>query len=266
MVCEMQTTSTDAVRRSSYYSMIFRCLIVLASITAALAQSISPAFEVASIKPNKSGIRGGSVDFPEGGERFTATNMPLGGLILTAYNVTVRRLSGPDAIGEKYDIEAKAERSVSRNELRRMLQTLLSDRFKLVLRKETKEIPVYALIVARSGVKLHPSSPSGDRADSSRTGSGPGGIEPKSGHLIFRGESMSEFAWALSRITDIGDRVVIDDTGLRGNYDFELTFERGVVPDAGADVREARPDGPSIFTALQEQLGLRWQEPDQWNS
>ena len=69
---------------------------------------------------------------------------------------------------------------------------------------------------------------------------------------------MPDFAWALSRTAGIGDRVVVDDTGLKGNYDFELTFERDSAP-AGADVGEpaARLVGPSIFSALQEQLGLK---------
>ena len=75
--------------------------------------------------------------------------------------------------------------------------------------------------------------------------------------MIFKNESMPDFAWALSRTAGIGDRVVVDDTGLKGNYDFELTFERDSAP-AGADVGEpARLVGPSIFSALQEQLGLK---------
>ena len=70
---------------------------------------------------------------------------------------------------------------------------------------------------------------------------------------------MSDFAWALSRMAGIGDRVVVDATGLKGNYDFDLTFERDSAPAAGADVREptARLEGSSVFSALQEQLGLK---------
>lgn len=80
------------------------------------------------------------------------TNMPLGALLLVAYDVTARQLSGPqEAISEKYDIVAKAEHPVSRDEMLRMIQALLADRFKLVLRREVKEVPVYALSVAPGG-------------------------------------------------------------------------------------------------------------------
>src|SRR5260370_11261727 len=104
-------------------------------------------FEVASVKPSKGEVRGASADFSEGGQRFTATTMPLGGLILMAYNITVRQLSGPGPVlSERYDVAAKAERSVSRDQMLRMLQALLVDRFKLVLHRETKEVPVYALV------------------------------------------------------------------------------------------------------------------------
>src|SRR5438034_851862 len=85
-------------------------------------------FEVASVKLNKTGIRGGSMEFSKGGERFTATNMPLGALVLVAYDVTVRQLSGLDAsFSEKYDVAAKAEHAVSPDKMLRMLQALLAD-------------------------------------------------------------------------------------------------------------------------------------------
>src|SRR5438105_1400302 len=85
----------------------------------------SSVFEVASVRQNKTGSRGGSMDFPKGGERFTATNMPFGALVLIAYNITVRQLSGPaEFLSEKYDIAAKAEHAVSPDEMLRMLQAL----------------------------------------------------------------------------------------------------------------------------------------------
>ena len=217
-------------------------------------------FEVASVRLNKTGTRGGSMDFSKGGERFTATNMPLGALVLVAYNVTVRQLSGPGAsLSEKYDIAAKAEHAVSADEMLHMLQALLVDRFKLVVRQETKEVPVYALTIGKGGPKLRQGDPPEREGATPRTPSHAGGTEPRSGHLIFKNESMSDFAWALSRTAGIGDRVVVDNTGLKGNYDFELTFERDSRPPAGADVREPaiRLQGPSIFSALQEQLGLK---------
>jgi uncharacterized protein (TIGR03435 family) len=216
-------------------------------------------FEVASVKPSKGEVRGNSAEFSEGGNRFTATNMPLGGLILMAYNITVRQLSGPGpALSERYDVAAKAEHAVSRDQMLRMLQALLVDRFKLVLHRETKEVPVYALVVGKGGPKLRPSDTPKSEGTNPRTPSRAGGSEPKSGYLIFKNESMADFAWALSRAAAVGDRVVLDNTGLDGTYDFELRFERGGAP-AGAETRNlgASLEGPSIFEAVQEQLGLR---------
>ena len=77
------------------------------------------------------------------------------------------------------------------------------------------------------------------------------GAESK-GQVIFTNESMADFAWALTRMNGVGDRVVVDNTGLAGNYDFTLAFVRDIGP-ATEDV----PDGPSIFVAAREQLGLR---------
>jgi uncharacterized protein (TIGR03435 family) len=205
----------------------------------------SPAFEVASIRVNKTGARGGSMEFSKGGERFTATNMPFGALVLVAYNITVRQLSGPpEFLSRKYDVSAKAEHRVSPDVMLRMLQSLLADRFKLVVRHETKEVPVYALTIAKSGPKLHHSDPPESDVAAPRTPARAIGTESRTGY-IFKNESMPDFAWALSRMAGIGDRVVVDDTGLKGNYDFELTFGRN------------DPEEPSIFSAVQGQLGLK---------
>ena len=223
--------------------------------TAALIACLSPGvwsqigtFEVASIRLNKSGTRGGSIDFSRGGERFTATNMPLGALVLTAYNITVRQISGGgEFLSEKYDVVAKAEHPVSAEEMTRMLRALLQARFKMVVRRETREVPVYALIVGKNGPKLRRSEAPENARPTPRNVSLAGGAEPARGHLAFRNESMPDFAWALSRTGGIGDRVVVDNTGPPGSYDFELTF--GHESDGG--------DPPPLFTALQEQLGLK---------
>jgi uncharacterized protein (TIGR03435 family) len=198
---------------------------------------------------------------------------------------------------ESFDIQAKADDSVNA-QLRklspaeglalkhRMLQALLTDRFKLTIKHETKNLPVYALVVAKNGPKIQPSK---DNA------SGPwgdlGGIQfsDRPGALAqvrFQGASMSSIAQALGQ--ELG-RTVIDKTGLTGKYDFTLKFaadpahmprmmgpkpERGPGPAPGGGPIEggaagsgenapgmapATPDatGPSIFTAIQEQLGLK---------
>jgi uncharacterized protein (TIGR03435 family) len=224
--------------------------------------AVQPKFEVAAIKPSKAGVRGGSMEFAPGGERFTMTNMPLGALVLVAYDITVRQLSGtPDAISAHYDIAAKADRSVSRDEMLRMIQALLADRFKLVLRRESKEVPVYALMVAPGGPKLRRSIAVDGERTMPRIPARAGGAE-SGGRYVFTNESMPDFAWALTRMTAIGDRVVVDDTGLAGNYDFTLTFVRDSAPPAEANEVAAIPDGPPVFLALREQLGLKL-EPKQ---
>jgi uncharacterized protein (TIGR03435 family) len=198
------------------------------------------------------------MEFSPGGERFTMTNMPLGALLLVAYDVTVRQLSGaPDAISEKYDIAAKAEHSVSRDEMLRMIQALLAERFRLVLQRESREVPVYALTVAPGGPKLRRSSALDGERTMPRIPARAGGAE-SNGQVTFTDESMADFAWALTRMAGIGDRVVVDNTGLIGNYDFTLTFVRDTPQPAG-DARELAtiPDGPPISLALREQLGLR---------
>jgi len=221
---------------------------------------VPSAFEVASVRSSKPGIRGSSLDFLKGGERLTATNMPFGALVLIAFNITVRQLSGPDAFfSEKYDIEAKPEHPVGTAEMLHMLQTLLEDRFKLVIRHETKDVPVYALTIGKDVPKLHESNPLESEDAGPRTPARAGGTELRSGQLIFKNESMSDFAWALSRMAGIGDRVVVDETGLKGNYDFELTFRRdlGTQPGPGVHKPVTPSEDPSIFSALREQLGLK---------
>ena len=204
------------------------------------------AFEVASVRISKSGARGGTMEFPPGHERFVMTNMGLGPLILAAYNITVRQLDGAELLGfERYDIAAKAERPATRDEMLAMLRRLLADRFRLTVRRERREVPVYALTVAKSGPKLKPSLAPEKDGGTPLVPAHAGGSEVETGHLLFENESMSEFAWALSRTQATGDRVVVDQTTLQGNYDFELKW-----------VREGA-ERPSIFEALSEQLGLK---------
>jgi uncharacterized protein (TIGR03435 family) len=185
--------------------------------------------------------------------------MPLGALIIIAYDVTVRQISGPQGpLSERYDIAATTEHPVKAGDMLARLRALLAERFHLVVRRETRDVPVLALTVAKGGPKLRPGNPPESPGPRPRTPALAGGIEVASGHLMFKDESMADFAWALSRMTAIGDNVVVDQTGLKGNYDFELTFERETPLPAGADPHEpAAPRGPSIFAAVQEQLGLK---------
>jgi uncharacterized protein (TIGR03435 family) len=220
------------------------------------ADSRSPfAFEVASIKPTPPGERGGIVHQPPGGKSYEAIGATLGVIMTVAYSVTPRQISGgPDWVNsDRWNIEAKAERSGSSDELHDALARLLEDRFQLKLRRETRELPCHILTVDKKGSKL----PAHDAADllhdpfiGGRDASGVPFVSAKNA-------TMSYFAFFLSRILDLN---VIDRTGLADRYDVDLHF----VPDPSA-IRANQPpgaeppplpDGPDIFTALREQLGL----------
>ena len=211
-----------------------------------------PSFEVISIKPSivSRGASSGG-DLP-GGERYSAMNISLGGLIITAYGVSPLQVSAKTALlAERYDIEAKAEHPVSSEQMSRMLQALLVARFKLRVSRALKELPVYALVVGNGGSKVHQSH---DGIGGVVSGKGSG-----RGHLVAQNISMTAFAASLS--SSVG-RIVVDETGLPGTYDVDLTFSppepTGPLDDAGGrDHVALTSDGSSIFKALQEQLGLK---------
>jgi len=210
--------------------------------TSLLAVSISSiaaaqTFEVASVKLNRSGRNPGSTS--RAGGQLVFENTSLRECIAIAYGISADRdyaLSGPAWIGtERYDIVAKTPAETPRAQVLRMLQVLLAERFHLRLHRENKELRVYVLTVAKDGAKL--------KAAPARDGSftfGPGRIAGKA-------QSMDELADRLSRpMFGIG-APVLNSTGLEGVFDFTLTW----TPD------NMQADGPSIFAALEEQLGLK---------
>ena len=220
--------------------------------TAASAQT----FEVASIKPNASGDNRVMIGIQPGG-RFTATGVTLKMLISQAYDV--REFQIVNAPGwaetEHYDINAKAEGAGERitpDQLRPMLRALIEERFQLKTHNETKEMPLYALKVGKSGPKLTAST--GEQGPMVRMGRG---------QLTAKKVPMSMLVQQLAR--QLG-RKVIDQTELKGDFDFTLEWapdlgQGGGGPFGGPPSPDALPSadssGPSVFTALQEQLGLR---------
>jgi uncharacterized protein (TIGR03435 family) len=233
-------------------------------------------YEVASIKPDKSDSRLVLMRvLPDG---FTATGATLLMLIRDAYGVDVNEISGAPKwlASEKYDIQAKVDRSVA-DQLRdlnpdqrnlvtqRMLQALLSDRFKLTLHRETMEGPVYALVIGKNGPKLKESRPGDAYTNGLKVLDGRGGagmllIQGRGGPLTGQAVSIQSLAHLLSQ--QLG-RTVLDKTGLTGNYDFTLKWtpddSQPPMGDQQGTENEPRTDssGPSIFTAIQEQLGLK---------
>lgn len=233
--------------------------------SSATSGTTSFSYEVASIKPNKADD--GRIMFRNAPDGFTANGATLKFLIEFAYNLKDFQVSGAPgwAESEKYDIDAKMDeatieafkkltREQSIAQRRLMLQSLLAERFKLKVSHSSKEAPIYALVVAKNGPKLTQS------ADSA---SGPAGTIARGqfrfapGELNAVGMLLSNLADQLSR--EVG-RQVVDKTGLQGRYDFTLHW----TPDAPAggpggpgDAPPPDSSGPSIFTALQEQLGLK---------
>jgi uncharacterized protein (TIGR03435 family) len=222
-------------------------------LSVAIASYAQPsAFEVASVKPNTAG---GRMSVESSGDRFRAIGIGLGPLVLMAYDLNVRQISGLDhTFDDRYDIAAKADHRVGSSEMRQMLQSLLADRFKLQLHWETRDVPVYSLTVTKGGPKLRHSETPEDDIPRVRAPASAGGTETPSG-VIYTHESMGDFAWALSRMARIGDRQVVDNTGLEGHYDFTLMFDRNPTPSVGTDTPLSL--GPDIFAALKEQLGLK---------
>jgi uncharacterized protein (TIGR03435 family) len=209
-------------------------------------------FDVASVKPTPPEERGGIVHQPPGGQSYEAIGAPLRMIMTVAYTVTDRQISGgPDWINsDRWNIQAKAERRGTSDELHDALARLLEDRFKLKVRHETRELPVYILTVDKKGSKM----PVHDPADLKHEpiGGGPGGL---SGENV----TMNYFAFFLSRILNLN---VIDRTELPDHYDVKFNFVpdvatlgRGGAGDGAAAM--PMPEGPDIFTALREQLGLR---------
>jgi len=215
-----------------------------ASTASATDQTAAPAYDVAAIRPNKSADTGSDIDFDDYGN-FTAKDATIKILIQVAFSM--RRdlvLDVPKwAQEERFDIDAKmVEKSatgLTSAQKRAMLQALLADRFHLKTHMETRTLPLYELVVGKNGIKM-------TTVDEKTVGQR--GFHGSDGSLRAVAGSMDLFVNVLSN--DISS-VVINKTGLTGHYDFTLKWS----PD------ETRPidDAPSIFTAVQEQLGLKLQ-------
>jgi uncharacterized protein (TIGR03435 family) len=212
----------------------------------------SLSFEVASIKPSKPGDGGGGIKPMSGGQGYVATNVPVKMMIKLMYHLNDRQISGgPRWLDtDLYDVEAKADGPHNVDELHVMFQNLLVDRFKLQFHKETRILPAFELVVDKSGAKLTENK-SPEHFDIPIRGTGRGKIEAMH-------SSMSYFAWILSQMLD---QPVLDQTGLRQFYDFKLEWTPepppGMGAGGGAGANLPPTNGPDIYTAIREELGLR---------
>lgn len=191
-------------------------------------------FEVASIKSDKSETGVDRIKILKGS--LIIENVSLKRCIGMAYGIAEGRnylLSGPDWIeSERFDISAKFPTETPEHDVLLMLQSLLAERFDLVLHRETRQFSAYALVIGKGGPKLHPAAaPEGSYR-----------FRAQEGHAVGFSISMAMLADRLSRPDFQLDRQVIDLTGLKGTFDLTLDWNE---------------TGPSIFTALQEELGLK---------
>ena len=247
--------------------------------TASIDTSMNAKFEVTSVKPNKSGDGRVMVSMPPTG-RYTATNVPLRLLLQNSYGLQPFQLvGGPNWItSDRFDIVAKAPDGFTPDQLRPMVRSLLADRFKLKAHVETREMPTYELVLARPdgklGPNLKPSKTDCKTIMANRRGGPPPGPpapgQPMECGFMIGAGNMNAGGMALAQLAQslapFVNRIVTDKTGLKGEYDFQLTYTpegRGGLPGipggppAGVDAPAADPDRPSLFTALQDQLGLK---------
>jgi len=226
-------------------------IVLVLAAPAALAQT--PAFEVTSVKVNKLPPRERHIESGcSPGGRFVALGLNLRSTFFWAFNMRPYQVTGLpgwiDSTDAIFDIEAKAAGPVSEDQCRLMAQALLADRFKLVVRRSTGDLPAYALTVAKNGAQMHPVNPE----DQPKPGGGvrmmgnPVQVPP--GQDPLRGWSMAQLANMLSGQPTLDSRPVLDRTGLSGIYEINLDY---------AFLPGMPPDKPEIFDAVQEQLGLK---------
>ena len=214
--------------------------VLLLPLSASAVQNPPSAFEVISVKPSNADPNSSGIDTRNG--RIHGYNVTLKRCIMGAYGVGPNQVvGGPEWLdSDRFEINAKVEENVGGRSLDTMFQTLLVERFKLVIHREMKPTDAYVLELRDNRPKLEKGNGQGATTDNGR------------GHIVATNASMDRFAEILSRQMD---RPVLNRTGLDGVFNVNLLWT--------ADNRSARADDnaanppPTIFTAIQEQLGLR---------
>jgi uncharacterized protein (TIGR03435 family) len=226
-------------------------LLALFGVQAQTPPSAPLAFEVASIKPSAPDVAGMYMRPQPGGLRLEGATLK--NLIEYAYGVRGFAISGGPAWvnSDRFDVDARVGGSPSEpQQVRERLKTLLGERFKLAVHTESKEQNVYYLVVGKSGPKFHEAKP-----DSGQM------IRRQGASITGEGVGVGLLVLNLANALEVP---VLDKTGLTGRYDFKLEWSLdagrqsgSVTGMGGGDVRAPEPSGPSLFAALQEQLGLR---------
>jgi len=241
---QILTARQVAIKRLNFHmslTAVRMLAILIAMATGPALRAQSQSFEVATVKPNRSGD--GSSNYPQlANGRLTAENATLKMILQAAYGVTSLQIIGPDWLNsDRFDLAAKSPEGVPDSNLMPMLQALLKDRFQLTAHRENREMPVYDLLVATGGLKISLFDPAHIPPAPPRNGAAA---------MIIGPMTMAQFA---NTLTSAAGRPVVNKTGLEGRYFCAVTFS----PLAARATGTAGADGPDIFAAVQEQLGLK---------
>jgi len=230
--------------------------LITAALFAQMPARIPPdlQFEVASLKPSAGEMRGGGIRPAPGGQKYEAVNCSIKTMITVAYRIKADQIiGGPEWLNSaRYDMQAKAEKASSPDELHMMLMNMLVERLNLKFHHEKREMAMYALTVDNGGPKLTPHE------------------APNAGDLwidvsasVLHVKMKATYApidYFAFRLSDFMDRPVVDMTGLHGGYDFNLEFTRELPPNfpEGGKINGEDPDtsGPTVYMAVKQQLGL----------
>jgi uncharacterized protein (TIGR03435 family) len=234
-----------------------RLPLLLATVALTLAPVVSAqsrlTFDVAAIRASNANTLNGGIKPLPGGYGYTAQNIPVKLMISLMYRIPMRYIKGgPDWLNsERFDVDAKADHAYSVDDLHTMYQNLLADRFNLKFHIETKEGNIYSLTVDPSGLKMKPNETPQDFNIP---------VNFSDNGFVGRRVPMPYLSWFLGQQLQDDGRPVVDQTGLKGNYDFNLSFTPPRPPEVAREDAGAPPDDrPSIYDALREQLGLKLQ-------
>jgi len=223
-------------------------ILIFAATAAAVLCAQSPAFEVATVKVNRSGENGASRPDLRNGV-LTARNVTMRMILRAAYDLHESRIIGPDWLdSDRFDLAGKAPAGVPDTEFMPMLQTLLKERFQLAVHRETKEMAVFDMVVAKSGLKIWQFDPARPVPKPPLPANVTSAMVASNG--VF---TMPQLA---THLTGAAGRPVLDKTGLEGRYGFFL-FWTQLSADAADAAGGSGP--PDLFAAVEQQLGLRLQ-------
>ncbi len=216
-------------------------------LAAALTAQNGPSFDVASIRSNPGGKQPTAMDFTK--NSMSLSGVSLRAMLATAYEVQEYRVAGPSWLdSQRFDVLAKTENPATPEEMHKMMQALLAERFKVTIHREQKELPVLALVVGKGGPKFEKAEGDGPAAGMQ--------MNFKKGAFSFPRTSLESFAGYLSKFPAFG-RPVVDRTQLAGLYNINLVIaEPGASPEMVKKSLANFSEGPGILGAV-EALGLK---------